>query len=112
MPVKTTGAEFKRYYEDPVAWPSGQWHDCDIIEVDGVHNEDGVDPGSLDDGASVVIRSGYVIGNDGESIGSLESHFKKWRKNQNTSTLVIECPKEKADEIRALIAKSGAKCLG
>ena len=82
MPVKTTGAEFKRYYEDPVAWPSGQWHDCDII------------------------------GNDGESIGSLESHFKKWRKNQNTSTLVIECPKEKADEIRALIAKSGAKCLG
>ena len=79
MSVKTTGAEFKRYYNDPVAWPHGQWYYDSIIEVNHVAV---MVPNAIDDYASVVIRSGYVWSANNGDVGSLESHFKKWRSSK------------------------------
>lgn len=33
MTVKTTGAEFKRFYNDTAFWPEGAWHEDEEIEV-------------------------------------------------------------------------------
>ena len=35
MTVKTTGAEFKRFYADSKFWPEGAWYEEEEILADG-----------------------------------------------------------------------------
>ena len=100
MTVKTTGAEFKRFCNDPEFWPEGAWHEGDEILADG-EEADILDeiPGN----AVVSITGGIVFGIEGEE-PSLESLFKAWRKKQTTS-FVVECKiVDKAEVIAAIIA--------
>ena len=104
MTVKTTGAEFKRFCNDPEFWPEGAWHEGDEILADG-EEADILDeiPGN----AVVSITGGIVFGIEGEE-PSLESLFKAWRKKQTTTSFVVECKiVDKAEVIAAVIAAGG-----
>ena len=107
MSVSTTGAEFKKYHEDPVAWPEGQYYDDVVLEVDGARQADGVDTDLLDDSATVTIVSGYVCSEHGGNVGSLESHFKKWKKAQDAVVFLVSCDKAHLQAVRAAIAAAG-----
>ena len=104
MTVKTTGAEFKRFYFDDAYWPDGTWHEDDEILADGE------EPGILDEitgNAVVSITGGIVFGIEGKK-ASLESWFRAWRKKQTTTSFVVECEiVDKAEVIAAIIAARG-----
>ena len=104
MTVKTTGADFKRFYADSEFWPEGAWHEDDEILADG-EEADILDeiPGS----AVVSITGGVVLGIEDKE-PSLESWFRAWRKKQTTNSFVVECEiVDKAEVIAAIIAAGG-----
>lgn len=112
MAVKTTGAEFKRYYSDNSVWPEGWYHEGDEITVNGKYDED-ADLSTVDDHDVIVIRGGVIMGHDNFGIkhASMESHFKKWRKAQMTELLIVEVPKDKTELVIAAIIQAGAKVV-
>jgi len=111
MTVKTTGAEFKRFYEDGAWWDNDSgniWVEDEVITVDGQEQTDGVDLNALSDGALVVITGGYVYGLDGDE-PSLEAYFKRWRKQQNTASFLVECDISKLEAVKAVIKAAGGR---
>lgn len=116
MTVKCTGADFKRFYNDPAFWFKSDsddehtWWDDGCVEVNGVEKDD---PGECLDTDTVTIHGGVVFGKVfGAKEPSLEAYFKRWKKLQDTTSLVIECPKDKLDAIRAAVKAAGGKVQG
>ena len=110
MAVKTNGAEFKRFYNDAAFWPEDAWHENEEIEVDGSpFLEDGCIE-EIPDAATVKITGGVVLGlpNKGRGEGpSLEAHFKKWLRTQNTVSFVVKCDKANLDALKVAIRAAG-----
>jgi hypothetical protein len=111
MTTKATGAELKRFYNDPAYWPGDQgntWHEDEIVLVDGKTVEEYAD---VADDAKVTIDGGVVLSSrwDEEEAPSFETHFKRWRKAQSTAFLSVECPKDKLEAVKAAIRAAGGK---
>lgn len=112
MTLKTNGHEFKQYYSDPFSWPDGAWHDDILILVDGVEVSNGTDLTTINDAAKVEIQYGVVYSheNDNDPI-NMELHFKRWRKAQQTRTLLVQVDASKLEELQKLIKAAGGKLL-
>lgn len=83
MAIKTTGAEFWRFYEDEKAWPEGAWHEDTVVKVDSEVVDDYTSE-LLPDTAQVVIDGGVIYMDEyGDKSAAFESHFRKWRKAQS-----------------------------
>lgn len=107
--IKTTGAEFKAFYSDKIAWPEGAWHEEETITVDGKVDDD-YDIEKIADAAKVTIEGGIVFKNDQATNGpTMEFHFRAWRKRQNTATLSVTVDKAKEAQLRELLKEFGAK---
>lgn len=111
MSVKTTGIEFKQFYNDPKFWPEGAWHDDELITIDGVEAGCDVDLSKVEDGAKLVIEGGAVLTKDNDQVNSLEGYFKKWRKEQSTVTMVVTVDKSKEDAVVEAIKAAGGKIV-
>lgn len=111
MATKTTGAEFKRYYNDKTAWKEDWWHENEEITIDGRPGED-IEIEAVADGAKIVIYGGIIYEGDYQNEGaSMESHFKKWRKAQSVEFLTIEVPKDKSESLIAAVVAAGGKVV-
>lgn len=111
MAAKTTGAEFKKFYSDPVFWKDGVWHDDEVVLVDGVAQDD-LDPGKIPDASKVVIECGVVFLNDEDIEGvELDTYFRRWLTVQTTRSLVVEFSAEKLDAVVAAIKAAGGKVI-
>lgn len=109
--IKTTGAEFWRFYNDDKFWPDGAWHDDTLVKVNGEVIDD-YEPKNIPDNAQVLIDGGVIFMDEhGDENVAFESHFRKWRKAQDTESIVIECPKDKIDAVKAAIKAAGGKIL-
>ena len=108
--IKTTGAEFLRFYNDETIWPEGAWHDDETILVNG-QEVDHYAEDTIEADAQISIEHGVVFKDErGEvELGSFEGYFKKWRKAQNTVFLTVEAPKEKLNAIKAAIRTAGGR---
>jgi hypothetical protein len=107
--IKTTGAEFWRFYEDKNYWPAGSWHDDTLILVNGTEVDDYTREHIPDD-AKLVIDGGIVyLDEEGRDDAPFESFFRKWRKAQSTVTIAVDCPKDKLDVIKAAIRAAGGR---
>ncbi|WP_413460667.1 hypothetical protein [Herbaspirillum huttiense] len=83
MTAKTSGAEFKQFYNDKAFWPEDAWHEDSVILVDGKPHED-LSDSQIADSAKVVIDSGHVFFSREDSAGvSMVTFFNRWRKVQN-----------------------------
>ena len=110
MTVKTTGAEWKRFYGDDSAWPEGAYHADEEITVDGKELDWEVDMMSVSDSAVLSIFGGIVHLKDDDNNGpSLEAHFKRWQKQQNTALILCEAPKDRAEDVKTAIIAAGGK---
>lgn len=115
MATKTTGAEFKRFYNDKKFWPDddgGTYHDDAVLKVDGEIQEDGIDTDTLADTAAVTIEGGFVCGpslNGREP--SLETYFKRWLKTQTTASFLVECDAKVIDAVKAAIRAAGGRVI-
>ena len=109
--IKTTGAEFKAFYADKTAWPEDAWHEGETITVDGAVDDDyDFDIEQIADAAKVTLEGGIVFKDDQATDGpSFESHFRAWRKRQNTVTLAVTVDKAKESQLRELLKEFGAK---
>ena len=109
--IKTTGAEFKAFYADKIAWPEDAWHEGETITVDGEVDDDyDFEIEQIADAAKVTIEGGIVFKNDQATDGpTMESHFRAWRKRQNTATLSVTVDKAKESQLRELLKEFGAK---
>jgi hypothetical protein len=112
MTVKATGAEVKAFYTAEKFWPKGTIHEDEVITIDGIAFDEGsIDLGTeLSDTCIVAITDGYVTNDTyDKDLGSFESYFKKWRKQQNTAFLSVAVPKDKLDAVLAAIKAAGGK---
>ena len=112
--IKTTGAEFKRFYSDEAFWKDGLFHEEEMILVDGENVCDEFGCSSFDlsevaDNAKMEISEGIVYKDNYEEVANFEGYFRKWRKLQTTVFLTVEAPKDKADAIKAAIKTAGGK---
>jgi hypothetical protein len=112
MATKTTGAEFKAFYEDKTFWPEGAWHEDEEVTIDGAEPPEDFDLSSVPDNTKLVLANGYVTNTDGDELGSFEGYFRKWRKKQTTTFLSVEVPHEKAESVKAAIIAAGGRVKG
>lgn len=120
MTVKCTGAEFLRFYNDKAWWFSKQdgtaedgeetwWEDAEVV-VSGIRVAEyeydfntNIKPTD-----TVTVRGGVVFGKVvGTKEPTVEAYLKRWLKAQRTTVLVVDCPNEKLDAIRAAIKAAG-----
>ena len=114
MATNTTGAEFKRFYNDDFYWKvSGDgdtWHEDEYVlangaEIDGEYTD-------VADDAKVSIAGGVVFGPViGSEEPSFEAYFKRWRKAQSTVMLMVEVDRSKEESMRAAIKAEGGKVV-
>lgn len=97
--IKTTGAEFKKFYDDSTFWSQGAWHDSEEVYVDDVLYGD--DYSEINDYARVKIVGGSVFVSDepGSMICSFETYFKRWKKSQENKMIVISVPNDRVEEV-------------
>ena len=116
MTVKTTGAEFKRFYNDKEFWPEGAatgeetWHEDEVVLVDGEVWD--VEFEEIPDEARVTVQYGAVYNAMfGSSETSFESYFRRWKKKQDTVSFVVECKNEDAELIKQYVKNAGGRVL-
>lgn len=110
MTIKTTGAEFKRFYnDDGAAWPEGAWHEDEEVQVGG-ESWDGAFE-DIPDEAIVSLCGGVVYGVSNGADPSFETHFKRWRKAQNKVTLVVECANAVRDAVISAVKAAGGRVV-
>lgn len=111
MTTKTTGAEFKAFYNDPVYWNPNEstHHDDELIKVDDHDVTGSYD--DISDTAIVEIDGGDVFEPffDKRTIYSFEDYFKHWQKTQKVSRFVVECDKQNLAAVKAAIIAAGGK---
>lgn len=56
--IQMTGAEFKRFYDDPVVWPADAYWEDGVIVVDG--REDVEDLRAISDTSKVKVQDGEI----------------------------------------------------
>lgn len=110
MAAKTTGAEFKRFYNDSAFWLEGVWVDASVISVNGGEQED-YDADRIPDDAKVAILSGVVVGADNDEICAFDTFFRRWLKAQTTRTLNVEVSVEKLEAVIVAIKVAGGKVI-
>jgi len=117
MATKTTGAEFKAFYNDPAYWPEvvedGEppYHDDTVLIVDGIKWDDDVDYSAIPDAASVTLTYGYVANPAQGHAETFEEYFTHWRRAQTITRLAVEVPKEKLKAVRAAVKAAGGTVL-
>ena len=74
--IKTSGAMFKRFYNDNSAWPEDSWHEDEELLVNGDAHEDG-SFNDIPDDATIVLSGGVVFGLQNGTETSMELHFKR-----------------------------------
>jgi hypothetical protein len=114
MTTTTTGLEFKRFYLDSNFWPEtgNTYHDDVLLHVNGRDLSDDEDPRNIVDEAVVEIRSGWVADIPADAPGgademSLEDYFMLWQKQQSTTTLVVECPRDHLEQVTLAVKAAG-----
>lgn len=112
MTVKTTGAEFNRFYTDVTYWTADIWHEDEVITINGAPRNPDESLDNLPDDAVVCIQDGFIDSSRSDwKVVSLESFFKKWRKAQTTKTVVVSCTPENYAEVVAAIEKAGGRVV-
>jgi hypothetical protein len=108
---ESNGAEFKRFYSDPTYWKTWTWHEDAEILIDGKDlDEHDIPMTAINDSDIVEITGGIVFVEEGDKCGpSVESYFRKWKKEQRTAIMVIECPIGKASEVADAVRAAGGK---
>ena len=110
MTVKTTGAEWKKFYRDDSVWPKDSYYQDEEITVDGAEWNWELDIMTVSDSAILRVSGGVVfLKDDDDNQPSLEAHFKRWRKKQNTALILCEAPKDRAAGVEAAIIAAGGK---
>jgi hypothetical protein len=115
MMIKTTGAEFKRFYTDKSYWPEGTWHDDEEILVDGKEFPHENDLMTVADAAIMRVAAGCVYeaqGYEPDNWPSLEVYFRRWLREQSVVVVAVEVPKDRLQQLKDGLKEFGGKVIG
>jgi hypothetical protein len=121
MSIKTTGRDFKRFYTDDAVWkPAGSkdgayFDDVTIYVNDADWDAGGKDYEDIPDDATVSFSGGSWYP-DQDTAAQYESRnfetvFKKWRKAQTHTTIIVEVALDNIEAMKAAVAAAGGKVL-
>ncbi len=111
--ITTTGAEFKRYYNDEAAWPEDAFHEDVLIHIDKVATGDnGIYIDEIADTAEVVIECGIVMGLENDADMDMLDHFEKWRRAQVFTSVIVDIDPEKRAQLEAAVLALGGVVRG
>lgn len=106
--MKTTGAEFKRFYKDPEIWMGEAYHDDVDLKSDGVEVGMDVDYLDLSDNSIIEFTDGVIVYPSGEYI-TFVGAFKAWAKKQTACTFIVECNIDLQEQVKLAVKKAGGK---
>ena len=112
MAVKTTGAEFNRFYNDHEFGPEDGsiWHEEEIVTINGQEKDANGDLTNIPDDAEVRIEGGAVFGPQwNEDEPSFEAYFKRWRKKQTTASFLVTCDVSKLEAVKQALKAAGGR---
>ena len=94
--MKVEGALWKLFYNDEEYWKN-YYHDDTLILFDGVEVEeyDNPNPDTV-----VTVGSGYVYTEGYDNQLQLVTFFRRWKKIQTTTVIVVTVEKDYADSVR------------
>lgn len=108
--MKALGRDIKDFYDDH--FPDGFYHEDN---AEPFHDENCISDGSepawiLEDNKMYDLKDCGVLVRecDGEAF-SFESFFKKWIKERDTVTMIIDVPKTKLETFRLMLKDFGLK---
>lgn len=108
MTVTMTGAEFKRFYEDPAVWGDETFHDDVLILVDGVNASDAdIELSTVSDLARIDIESGEILEGLPGVPDDMADAVTWWRARQVSVQCVVTVPREKMAAFEAALAGIG-----
>jgi hypothetical protein len=109
--IQLTGAEFKRFYDDPDVWPKdSHWEDGAII-VNGSDFDEAPyssDTDKVPDDATVQISDGDIVGGSPKVPPTMELAVPWWRARQVAVEYIVSVPKDKVAVVLALLESHGA----
>jgi len=113
MAVKTNGAEFKRFYNDPEFWPDDQgdtYHEDEVMVVNGKALDE-LEVSALADTDAITLSGGVVYSPHWprHDAPSFETYFKRWRAKQREHYLVMKVDAAKLDAVKAALSAMGVK---
>ena len=108
MTVKATGAEIQAFMKSD--WDEC-WMDDYVFEINGTEIGSEFEEEELNPDDNVKIICGEIYDGEMSRLCSLESYFKKWRKKQAESVLVVNAPNDKLEAIKTAIEQAGGKIL-
>ena len=113
MAAKTTGAEFLAFYTDDAYWTEGMWHEEESVWINGVLYEghDGIGE-VIKPSDSIKIDGGFIVNTPDGSEPTFDGYFKKWKRAQTTASFVVSGPKDRSDELKAMLKAKGFKVEG
>ena len=113
MTIKTNGLIWKRYYSDGNAWPDGWFHEDEIVIVNGIVDDDEeCILSDIPDDAVVSVSGGAIYNADSELQRlSVEGHFRKWLKKQQSVSVLVEVHKNNLDALKSAIVAAGGKIV-
>jgi len=106
--MKTTGAEFKRFYKDPEIWMGEAYHDDVDLTSDGEEVDINVDYSDVSDNSIIEFTDGVIVYPCGKHVGFVSS-FKKWQKKQTACTFIVECNIDLQEQVKLAVKKAGGK---
>lgn len=103
--IKTNGAEFKKFYSDPL-WDNGSYHDDVVFKVNDVIS----DLEYIKDTDIIEFEGGFIV-TEGEVTKDLEKVFLQWRKDQTNVIVAVQIPKDKLVDLQAFIKSISGEIL-
>lgn len=106
--IKTFGYQYKQFINDD--WGQNICDDVYLL-VNGEEYED--DENLIADDAKVVIDGGvvYTDPNMDQELCSYESYFRRWRKAQTQTTVMVNVPLDKLEEFKKMLKDLNARIV-
>lgn len=108
MPVQCKGIEFKAWLESD--WGGAPnldpWWDDIWVQIDGIGTDDPI-PEEISDIVTVIIDTGVIYFQNDEKLEGIDAveHFKMWKKNLDTVTMIIQFDKGKHEAVKTALAQ-------
>lgn len=105
--MKALGAEIMQFWVEWDGWKKFYVDDIDGELPEGESGDLELDPLEKYD----LDRFGYLVPHAGTSECGMtfESAFRGWKRSVTTATIVVQCQKDKAEELTAAIIAAGGK---
>lgn len=115
MALVTSGKHFKEFYNDDSVWGSIGWFEGPdgTVTVDG-KDSDHFDLYTISDSSVVKVRQGtlyHATDTHNSAPASLQTVLRKWLKNKQTETIVIEVSKDSYDKVVSAVKELGGRIL-